>query len=181
MNSSQITLRVGSLPCIICAGGFECHWFVTLRTKDYVEFCFYGRGSAIERHHFELQLAPHSAIGTESSPQKDGPSSLNSSKMIFEHHRRDERNLSALLMTNAGSSLNRTLGSMLGGFYWIGASLGMPQMRGVQIWERVTSKPGRNRRNQAFKLRTQSLVLWGLLHRLKSCATMSEYASVPFA
>jgi hypothetical protein len=90
-------------------------------------------------------------------------------------------NLSALLMTNAGSSLNRTLSSMLGGFYWIGASLGMPQMRGVQIWERVTSKPGRNRRNQALKLRTQSLVLWGLLHRLKSCATISEYASVPFA
>src|SRR4029077_9832951 len=26
--------------------------------------------------------------------------------------------------------------------YRIGASLRMPQMRGVQIWERVTSKPG---------------------------------------
>src|SRR4029077_15862776 len=58
-------------------------------------------------------------------------------------------------MTNAGSSLNRTLSSMLGS-YRIGASAGMPQMRGVQIWERVTSKTGRNCRNQAIALKTPS-------------------------
>src|SRR4029077_7397785 len=36
--------------------------------------------------------------------------------------------------------------------YRIGASSGMPQIRGVQIWERSHEQTGRNCRNQAISL-----------------------------